>query len=397
MSQNLRWLSADRIYDGKGGRLDGHAIGVDNKGIIRDIKKLKSLDPVLVDSNEGVMIPGLVNTHCHLELSHMKGRVETGTGLTDFILKVVQERESEPGEVLECIARADKEMEEAGIVAVGDICNTADTADTKRTSRMRYYNFVELFDLFQDGIRESNWNKALEVMKTLSADSRAGCSFVPHASYSVSDELFRRIQDVNDRKGPVSIHNQETPDEDVFCLRFEGDLARFYHTLQLSVASDQVPGMPSLPWSLKHLSPHRNSLLVHNTMTTSEDVSMALSWSDRVFWVSCPNANLYIENRLPEYKALLSANAKMCLGTDSLSSNWQLSILEEMKTVHRFNSWISFEEMVVWACSNGAQALEMDESIGSLEVGKQPGICLLTSVTGLPEELGNDIRLRRIA
>ena len=134
---------------------------------------------------------------------------------------------------------------------------------------------------------------------------------------------------------------------------------------------------------------------MHNTQTRAEDIRAAQAWgAERVFWASCPNANLYIENRLPDYRAFFETDARLTLGTDSLSSNWQLSILEEMKTIARYQSCIGWETLLRWATLNGAEALGMSERLGSIEAGKRPGINLLNLKPG--EVLHADVQVKRL-
>src|SRR4030095_17055887 len=116
------------------------------------------------------------------------------------------------------------------------------------------------------------------------------------------------------------------------------------------------------------------TLFIHNTLTSSEDIKAAQAWNKNVFWATCPNANLYIENRLPTYSSFLETNANVTIGTDSLSANWQLSILEEMKTISKYQSYIPFDTLLKWATLNGALALGMEDELGSIEIGKRPGI-----------------------
>ena len=131
------------------------------------------------------------------------------------------------------------------------------------------------------------------------------------------------------------------------------------------------------------MDPQQKTILVHNTTCIPEDISTAHKWSDNIYWATCPNANLFIENKLPNYQFFLDANARMTIGTDSLTSNWQLSILEEMKTIQRFQSYIPLESLLQWATANGAEALGFDDTLGSFEPGKQPGILNINISTDL--------------
>ena len=109
-------------------------------------------------------------------------------------------------------------------------------------------------------------------------------------------------------------------------------------------------------------------------MSTPEDILKIEAWNNEVYWVTCPNANLYIENRLPHYQYWLDLKCKMCIGTDSLASNWQLSVLEEIKTIQRYQSYVPFAELIRWATIHGAEALGFDDALGSIEIGKTPGL-----------------------
>jgi cytosine/adenosine deaminase-related metal-dependent hydrolase len=113
---------------------------------------------------------------------------------------------------------------------------------------------------------------------------------------------------------------------------------------------------------------------VHNTFTREADILFAEASPHRVFWCLCPNANAYIENCMPPVDLLLKHRAKIVLGTDSLASNHQLSILEEIKTLQVHFPDLLLEEILSWATSNGAGALDCQDQFGSFEAGKYPGI-----------------------
>ncbi|HSF89537.1 MAG TPA: amidohydrolase family protein, partial [Saprospiraceae bacterium] len=206
------------------------------------------------------------------------------------------------------------------------------------------------------------------------ADAPEPKSAVPHAPYSVSPKLFRQINDLNATKGTISIHNQETSAEEDFFLKGEGGFFDFYKNFGFDLSHFSATDQTSIHYAMAHMDPAQRTLFVHNTLTTFDDIESAHAWSDQVYWATCANANLYIENRLPIYKHFIDAGARMTIGTDSLTSNWQLSILEEMKTIARYQSYVPFETLLQWATLNGAMALGMDDKLGSLDKGKTPGL-----------------------
>ena len=361
-------------------------VTTDDDGKILAIDSRADHDPAGVAIYPGAIVPGFVNTHCHLELSHMKGKVDTGTGLLPFISSVVKFRDFPEEEILDAIDRADREMYAGGIVAVGDISNKLDTAGTKDSSKIRYYTFVEMFDFLQDQNAAQTYQMYKEVYDGQSnvAGNRKSC--VPHAPYSVSATLFDLINKTNRPDSTISIHNQETEHENNFFLSKKGGFLDFYRSFDIDISSFKSTGRPSIQYALQHMDSSCRTLFVHNTMTTREDIEAAQTWSDRVYWATCANANLYIENRMPDYRRFLDTGAKLTIGTDSLTSNWQLSVLEEMKTIARYQSYVPFQTLLRWATLNGAEALGYEEMLGSLEVGKTPGLVLL--------DLGEELTLK---
>src|SRR6185436_19822106 len=208
-----RYLTADWIYPVSSPRIRNSVIILDGETII-DITSKDKVDPNLIESYNGILIPGFINTHCHLELSHLKGRVATGTGLLDFIKGVVSLREAPREEIDNAIIEADHYMWSQGIQAVGDICNKPDTFPVKRKSKIRYYSFVEMFDILQ----ESKTEELTRSYKDAYALAPEPKSAVPHAPYSVSPGLFIQINALNSNPVTVSIHNQELKAEEELFL-----------------------------------------------------------------------------------------------------------------------------------------------------------------------------------
>jgi cytosine/adenosine deaminase-related metal-dependent hydrolase len=377
----MQKFTADRVYPIASDPIENGVVITDDAGTILAVEPRERHDPASLRVLRGALVPGFVNTHCHLELSHMKGMVDTGTGLIPFITDVVTRRNLPADVIAAAIVRAEQEMLEGGIVAVGDISNTVDTFEVKSAGRLRYYTFVELFDFLQEAGAEKAFADWKAVYDRLEPPPGSARMLTPHAPYSVSPALFRRINDANaGAGGTVSIHNQETPPENELFLHKSGGFIEFYARFGIALDHFEPTGRTSIHYALRHLDPAHRTLFVHNTLTTREEVEMAQAWSPNVFWATCPNANLYIENRLPFYRHFLDAGARVTIGTDSLTSNWQLSVLEEIKTISRYQRYVPLETLLRWATLNGAQALGFDDTLGSLEPGKTPGLLLLENL-----------------
>ena len=377
-------ITADYIHIGTGEVLQNAVIVCEdkgqNKGKIVYIGNRNEFDFSELAYYHGHITPGFVNTHCHLELSHLKGIAKTGTGLIDFISQVVANRNHPQELIQEAIEQGEKEMIENGIVAVGDISNTTDTFAQKNKGNLRYYTFVEFFDLMQEKDTPAVYQRYKEVYDQIIDTPLHQKSAVPHAPYSVTQKLFQRLNQTNEHKKTISIHNQETVAENDFFLTGQGEFRRFYERIAHSLKDFKANIKTSIHYSMENMNPQHRTIFVHNTLTTQEDIKAAQKWSAEVYWATCPNANLYIENKLPDYRHFLAEKALMTIGTDSLTSNWQLSILEEMKTILKYQSYLDFSTVLQWATLNGAKALGMDETIGSISVGKTPG---LVSINGI--------------
>ncbi len=373
-----RKLLPDKIFTNDGGPLTDTVLIVDGPGTILALEPSDLHDPASVERLNGFIVPGFINAHCHLELSHMKGKIATGTGLVDFIESVVSMRGADQSVIEQAIHDADREMYYQGIVAVGDICNRPDTFAYKDNSEIFYYSFVEMFDFWQDHLAEKFYGDYKKVYDLARDSAGHRKSAVPHAPYSVSRSMFKLINNLNRETGSVSIHNQETNAEDLMFQSKQGRVLNLFEKLGFNFDHFKSSGKASIYYALENLDSRHRHLFVHNTLTQPEDVVAAHEWNKQTYWVTCPNANLYIENRLPDYRMFLDLNARVCLGTDSLTSNWQLSILEEIKTISRYQSFVPFEELIRWATLNGAEALGIADRFGRITKGKTPGLNLIS-------------------
>lgn len=389
----MRKLSADFIYPIDSPPIEKGVVVVNDEGVVKAISSREDYDPADVELYKGILIPGFINTHCHLELSHMKGVADSGTGLLLFLKQVVQHRHFPEDQIQDAIALADSEMYEAGIQAVGDISNKKDTFICKSNSQIKYHSFIEMFDFLQGEQTD------VLIQSYLEAYSEASGSFaaVPHAPYTVSPNLFRKVNELNASKDiTVSIHNQETKAENQLFVEKGGEFIDFYNGFNFPLDSFTPTGDNSIHYALRHMDASKRTLFVHNTQSDASDIEAAQNWSDHIFWATCPNANLFIENQLPDYQTFIQKGAKMTIGTDSLTSNWQLSILEEMKTISKYHSYISFDTLLQWATLNGAKALGMETDIGSISIGKKPGILLLQFDPANQHLYDSDVQVKRL-
>jgi len=379
----MRKISAEYIFPVSSPPIKNGIVIVDDSGTILDVvsqdSELKTQD---LEVCHGIIVPGFVNTHCHLELSHLKGEVSEHKGIAGFISELVPKRNSFfPEQIKSAIESAEDEMIRSGIVAVGDISNTDHSFEQKKKGKIAYHTFLEVFDLVPEKAEE----KIAEAKSLFTKLKSENASITPHAPYSVSGKLMELIDKL---KQPfLSIHNQESLFENELFFSGTGELAELMQRAGVDVDSKRR-AKKSLLFVLGALIETKKILLVHNTHTSPEDIEIIKHYSHggecEIVLCLCPRANLFIENRLPDIPMFLENGMKMTIGTDSLTSNHSLSILDEMKTISKHYPKIPFDELITWATKNGAEFLGMENELGTIEKGKRPGLNLLK---GMNEKL----------
>jgi cytosine/adenosine deaminase-related metal-dependent hydrolase len=375
-----RKFKGDQLFDGYKLYGSDKVLVTDESGKVLDLVNFSDAGEG-VQSFSGILSPGLINCHCHLELSHLKNVIPPHTGLIEFLCSVVTKRDF-PREVIdEEIKKAEKEMYDNGIVAVGDIGNTAETAEVKSKSKIRWQNFVEVLS-FTDKKAVENIEHYKQVAKTLetrlqTSNLRHQTSLVPHAPYTISPKTFKLINELT-KNQIISIHNQEHPAEDELYKTGGGDYLKLFKIFGINESPFPVTGKSGIRSVLPHFNNGQTIFLIHNTFMPEEDVVFAKEYAEanglKLVWCLCVNANLYIENKTPPIEIFIKYGCQIVLGTDSYSSNWQLSIAKEMQSLKNEFPSLSLETILQWATLNGAKALQWDDEMGSFEKGKRPGV-----------------------
>lgn len=376
-------FQATQLFTGTDMLDSTHVLVTDNNGRIESIIDHADAGGD-IQQFAGILCPGFINCHCHLELSHMKGLVPEGTGLIDFVFTIVNERHFPDDAIAEAIAHAEDEMLTNGIVGVGDICNNMSTLQQKLKGRLDYYNFIEVSG-WLPSVAQARFERSLTVYQAFGQQGRATArmqqSLSPHAPYSVSDELWKLLAPRFTGR-TITIHNQETAFEDELFLSGGGDFNRMYGMMNLDTSFFQPTGTSSLQSYLPKMDNARQLLLVHNTFTGKDDLDFATGTRHAIHFCICINANLYIEKKVPPIHLLRENTCNLVIGTDSLASNHSLSVLDELKAINENFPLIPLPDMLQWATINGARALQMDDRLGSFEKGKVPGVLLLEHIEG---------------
>ena len=360
----MRFLTADYLYPLHSLPIKEGVLQISDSGEVMAIfNKRSQVDSKKLEIYSGILCPGFVNTHCHLELSHLIEAIPRKSGLISFIKNIIQVRKAKYKFKSTAILNAHNNMIKNGIVGVGDIANTSDSFFVKDQDDIIYHTFIELFSLnslLADQVFKSG--------KDLFEQCPGARSITPHATYSVSHNLYSKITKFN-KNAPLTIHNQESKFENNLFSKGSGKLYDFIS----SFGKINITGKTALVSALLNLPKQTPIILVHNIYTDKKDVKWALEHRYNIYYCTCPKANLYIEGKLPDY-SIFNLD-RLCVGTDSLASNDNLSILEELQVIKEHTNF-DINTLLKIGCRNGAEALQM-KSLGTFEAGKKPGVLLI--------------------
>jgi cytosine/adenosine deaminase-related metal-dependent hydrolase len=373
-----KW-QASRLHTGKEWASDGTVLVTNEQGTIIEILTQSEAGED-VEKLEGVLCPGFVNAHCHLELSHLKGHIPPHTGMVDFLLQVMQLRRFRMEEKVKAMEAAVAEMRGNGVVAVGDTSNGTDSIGPKLASDLYFHNFIEITG-FVPSTAQDRWQAGVEVADVfLQSFPPEQVTITPHAPYSVSPQLLQIIMGQAPGKS-LSIHLMESEDEIAFFREKQGDFNRLYAQLGIHIDFFKQAGTSSLRYFWPYLKTHAPWLWVHNTEVSLHDLQwldqQGIDWTS-VFFCLCPGANQYINFATPAiHRFRHQLPIQLCLGTDSLAGNYYLNPLYEMRLMQKHGRLNDLGFLLQMATLNGARALGIQHNFGSFEKGKEPGLVLI--------------------
>ena len=347
---------------------------------------------------EGAIVPGFVNTHCHVELSYMKGLFRKGTGMAGFIDQINALRDSTPlEERVKALKTAMDQMWDEGVAAMADISNGPDSFAVKAEHPLYTRTFLEVF-----GAEPSACSAVMEEVKQLQQRALSlglDAAPTPHACYTMSPELLTAASVEGLRSGFLSYHSEESEEEEQMLLHGSGPM--WDNRVANGIPTPPVTGTTSLQYFLDRLQGalpapvEGHVLLVHECCLTPEGAAAARRVLREPYLSVCPLSNLFIHNTLPPIPVMRESGIPICVGTDSLSSNDQLCMVAELFCLQEAFPEVPMGELLGWACLNGARFLGKDDVLGSIEPGKKPGLVFLS---GLSEEgrLTADSKSRRL-
>ena len=324
------------------------------------------------DHGSGAILPGLVNCHTHLEFSGLAGRVPPQGRWQDWLELTLaasaalslQEKETGMHQGLEALRNS-------GTALVGDISNTGGSLAHLEAAPLDYHLFFEClgFDLLDLGCLE----EAFPFFAASPARDNPHISAAAHAPYSVSPALFRAVGRWNRaRSRPQSVHLDESPIERDFLARGDGFFKNLLQTRGRWVQNFSPPGVSPAAYlhSLDFSGP--GTLAVHGTWL--DGIDCRLLARSRTWVILCPRANAYTAAGRPPVMELLQSGVSLALGTDSLAGNYDLNLFGEMFWLYKNYPQFPGDLWLYLGTLQGAQALQREKDLGSLEPGKKAAL-----------------------
>ena len=331
------------------------------------------------DLRNVAILPGLINAHTHLEFSNLAEPLgEPGVPLADWVGEVVRFRQSDryaPGQAVrlglqECLA--------SGTTALGEIAQVGWQAGPFETGMPDATVFLEWIGLTAERMAQ-NRIEAERHLAVASSGWRPGLS--PHAPYSVHPALVHRAVALSaERRVPVAMHLAESREEIELLGSARGPLRGFLEDLGIWNPAIFPPGRRPLDY-LRALAEAHRALVVHGNYLDDEEIAFLAEHRDTMTVVYCPRTHAFFGHAEHPLPGLLSAGARVALGTDSRASSPDLSLLAEMRFVARRFPQIARRVVLSLGTRGGARALGRDHELGTLE----PGMLADLAVVALPD------------
>ena len=377
----IRRITASTVYVGEGFEpmRNGFVEYDDSDGTIVCVGQCPEGEHV----DDGALVPGFVNAHCHVELSHLHRKFVKGTGMAGFIDQINALRDwAGRDRKQELVKEWMDLMWRRGVSAMADISNDDSSFDIKAVHPLYTRTFLEVF-----GSEPEMCDGVMKEVKDLNAVADAAgidAAPTPHSCYTMSPQLLSASAAAGLAKGWLSYHSQESLEEEDL-IRY-GSGAMYENRKRSGMSTPPVTGGSSLEYFVGRLAeaapaPYdAHILLVHNVCLSQDDIDAARKVMNNVWWAICPLSNIFIHNALPPVPLMRANGLDIVIGTDSLSSNDDLDMVKEMLCVHENFPEVPMSEILSWACINGARFLSKDDLLGSISSGKRPGIVRISNI-----------------
>lgn len=349
--------------------------------------ELRGADALEVDHGQDVLMPALINCHSHLELSYLarlgQGANNEAGDITGWIRTLLSEREKEidPQEVEMAAWQALARLYAGGCRGLLDIGNLPASRDIAKKFKVNSRFFQEILGLTNPGIEAG-----LALIASVADDPEL--FYTAHAPYSTAPELLKQLKARATRHGHLfPVHVAESTAEVEFLATGQGPFRNFLEERGALDGSFQAPGQSPIAYLDSLGALDEQTLCVHCVHCDEADI--AIMAERQVKACICPGSNRFLGVGVAPVPQLLESGISLVLGTDSLSSNPQLSLWEEMRVLTQDHPGLKGADIIRMATRNGAELMGLGGEIGSLAPGYSASF-LAISGDDLPGDVSGD-------
>ena len=364
--------------------IDDGAVAVSRNRIV-DVRRFDEIKThnagEIVDLGEQALLPGLINAHCHLDYTCLRGKIPPPKSFADWIRAINAEKAKLSAEdYLRSIREGFAEAKRFGTTGVANLTAFPELVSQIR-SPIRTWWFAELIEVRAPERASEIVDHALELLEPM-----RNWGLAPHALFTASADLYRRCEKVAQHKDiPLTTHLAESREEMEMFHDASGPLYEFLNgigrpmddcgnetPLELFVGAPRGRALPQ--WIIAHL----------NELAES-DFELLEKSNMQFHVVHSPRSHDYFKHSQFPFERLRSLRFNICLGTDSLASNENLSLFAEMRALQRSEPGISPDEILKMVTLNPAMALDQEDMIGRI----RPGFC--ADLIAIPCSQGGDL------
>jgi cytosine/adenosine deaminase-related metal-dependent hydrolase len=325
------------------------------------------------DLGDVALMPGLVNAHTHLELSHLRDAVPPSSSFVDWIRGVIAARRQRPAPASEILQGVNTAIEEAvacGTALVGDVGNTLVTFPPLARSALAAMVFNELIR-FNGAEAAAVVEQARRQLEALQPTDLVRTSLAAHAPYSVAPRVFREIRRAIERDpcARCSVHLSESVEEVEFIRTGQGPWRTMLEELGAWDPSWVAPGVSPVQYLDDSGFLDERVLAVHGVQMSPSDLARLAARKTTL--VTCPRSNRYTGAGDPPLEAFYASGVRVAVGTDSLASAPSLSVFDELAVMRTLAPKVPASALLDSATRQGARALGFGLEFGSIEPGRR--------------------------
>lgn len=336
--------------------------------------------PIEQDLGDYLIVPGMVNAHCHLDLNEV-GQLPYEGSFVNWVRAIQAARATQDETVAAIVTTASNDAWNSGVDAVGDIAAGPTFFAARQalaSSALGGVSFAECL-----GVQPPDrLFDEIDATTPPSNESGVRAGLQPHAPYSTAPAIYHWSAEQGRLHGtPLATHLAELLDEVTFVRQCQGPFRSLLESLGRwtpSFAAHYGNGKHPVDWVRPFLAQHR-WLLVHCNYLEDDHLPLLASLGASVAY--CPIASDYFGHRHHRYRELLDAGVNVCLGTDSIvcqfpDATQPLGILEQMRYLHRRDA-TDPDRLLAMATTGGASALGLPHGTATLQPGATAGLNLI--------------------